>query len=313
MTSKFQLLKNEKKSNGPLLLSAMSYALNCDYIICDRFDNSYNVSQLHIDLDELNKLINGSKLFLNGTRLQEFIEPLVNYFRQRSLQLIFFINNVEPHIKPELLTALLPFSINIYVCNNNISSPKIHHLPIGLRDPEEVHSNHKNFSHKTIIAEKNNSNILKEQLCLLCFTINGYIQERIKCYQELSSKAFVTNLNNKQFTEKNTSIHCGQVPVWIFYNEAHRSKYTLAPVGTGFDTHRFYEALYLDSIPIVKRTRTHFDTLYNAFPCLIVNEWSDISEELLNKEYDKLYKKLTEFNEKYKNWFQDPDVLLSLF
>ena len=309
----FQKLKNEKKNKRPLLLSAMSYALLCDYIICDRFDNSYNRIQLHIDINELNKLVNGSKLFLNGTRLPEFIGSLRNYLHERSLKLTFFINNVEPHIQPELLVALLPFSINIYVCNNIFHHERIHHLPIGLRDPEEVHSNHKHFTHKTIIAEKEKEHKpLKELLCLLCFTINGYIQERIKCYETLSSKPFVTNLNERQY-ERQLSIHCGQVPVDIFYDFVQRSKYTLAPIGTGPDTHRFYEALYLNSIPIVKRTKTHFDTFYNIFPCLLVNEWSDVTEELLNNEYEKLNMELIKFNEIYKNWFLDPEVLLTLF
>ena len=39
----------------------------------------------------------------------------------------------------------------------------------------------------------------------------------------------------------------------------------MSPRGNGEDCHRFYEAIYLDSIPIVKRTNTPFDKLYNAF------------------------------------------------
>ena len=74
------------------------------------------------------------------------------------------------------------------------------------------------------------------------------------------------------------------VPVWIFYDTCHRSKYTLCPVGAGFATHRFYEALYLGSIPIVTRTNTPFDKIYKVFPCLVVNDWSEVTEEMLNNK-----------------------------
>jgi len=47
------------------------------------------------------------------------------------------------------------------------------------------------------------------------------------------------------------------------------------------------EALYLDSIPIVKRNILA-EELYSYFPVLIVDKWEDVSEWLLNKEFEDI-------------------------
>ena len=72
--------------------------------------------------------------------------------------------------------------------------------------------------------------------------------------------------------------------------------FELCPEGNGLDTHRFYEALYLNTIPIVKKNS--LESMYKKFPCIIVNDWKDITEKNL-KEWKKQLAKRVE-NEKYK-------------
>ena len=72
--------------------------------------------------------------------------------------------------------------------------------------------------------------------------------------------------------------------------------FVISPHGNGLDCHRTWEALCLNCIPIVKTSP--LDNLYIDLPVLIVNEWNDISMELLEKtandfkdktfNYDKL-------------------------
>lgn len=57
--------------------------------------------------------------------------------------------------------------------------------------------------------------------------------------------------------------------------------FVLSPAGNGLDCHRTWEALALGAIPIVKTSP--LDSLYEGLPVLIVQEWSDITPELLNK------------------------------
>jgi hypothetical protein len=56
--------------------------------------------------------------------------------------------------------------------------------------------------------------------------------------------------------------------------------FVVSPHGNGYDTHRTWEALILGCIVIVKRSP--LDILYKDLPVLIVNEWTDITKELLD-------------------------------
>ena len=72
--------------------------------------------------------------------------------------------------------------------------------------------------------------------------------------------------------------------------------FELCPEGNGLDTHRFYEALYLNTIPIVKKNS--LESLYRKYPCVIINEWGDITEENCRKWKKELQDRVEK--EKYK-------------
>ena len=62
-------------------------------------------------------------------------------------------------------------------------------------------------------------------------------------------------------------------------------------MGFGIDTHRFYEAVLLGCTPIV--TSPGLDSLYQKYNALIVDSWSDVTEELLlNHEHKAVPKYL---------------------
>jgi hypothetical protein len=57
--------------------------------------------------------------------------------------------------------------------------------------------------------------------------------------------------------------------------------FVLSPHGNGLDCHRTWEALCLGCIPIVKTSP--IDSVFDGLPVLIVKEWSDVTNELLEK------------------------------
>ena len=61
----------------------------------------------------------------------------------------------------------------------------------------------------------------------------------------------------------------------------HQAEYAFvaSPHGNGLDCHRTWEALCLGSIPIVKTSS--IDPVFDGLPVLIVQDWSDITSELL--------------------------------
>ena len=65
--------------------------------------------------------------------------------------------------------------------------------------------------------------------------------------------------------------------------------FVLSPFGNGLDCHRTWETLCLGSIPIVKAQG--FKKMFEDLPVLIVNNWSDITQELLDNTIQDFKKK----------------------
>jgi len=278
-------------------LSSIGYALDCKIAFTNRSpefipqDNIMNkVSLLNEDDD----------IYISPTESWIDYNYLIYVLKQKNIKINFYIMT-EPFVDKNLVDMLLPYSNHMFLMNNIYDHPKIHNMPIGIRDCEKIVPNHKGFSHDFLFNE-GKKDVLKEYLCLLCFTFTN--DDRYICYNTLKDKSFVLNINDNQY-EKQESIHCGKVPVWINYEYTHKSCYVLSPTGAGQATHRFFEAIYLDTIPIVKRTNTPFDKLYNIFPCLLVNEWHEVTEELLMNNKEECIHKIVEFKKKYPNAFTD--------
>ena len=70
--------------------------------------------------------------------------------------------------------------------------------------------------------------------------------------------------------------------------------FVLSPAGGGLDCHRTWEALILGCIPIVKRWNVPLEKVYDDLPVLIVDDWKDITEELLENTLEEFRQK--EFN-----------------
>jgi hypothetical protein len=293
---KYNIIKNMINSNLLFKLSQIGYALYCDLLFTNR------IPEIEQNVFFANYLKNGDKIFISvlENELTINLNDLVKILLNNNIKVYFYLM-YEPIVPIHIINILSPVSLGFFINNNVYENPLIHNMPIGIRDCEKVVPNHKGFSHDFLYKE----GLLhrkKEYLCLLCFSYTH--TERYRCYNTLNGLSFVTNLNNGSY-EKQPSIHCGKVPVWINYEYTHKSYYALNPRGNGEDCHRFYESIYLDCIPIVKRTNTTFDKLYHVFPCLIVEDWKDITEELLIQNKDILMQQIANFKTKYPNTFTD--------
>lgn len=288
-------------------LSSFGFGVYCDYAICNRIDGGEGHAQINQEC--LYNLNDGDKLFINAAYLpniDQVFDAVIQMLRTRNIRLNFYIM-CEPKLPYPYVAAILPHAHHIYLMNNEYDHPQIHHMPIGIRDGEEVRPGHRHFTQKTLLEEGRWVRD-KKYLCLLCFSSGP---SRAECEQPLENQPFVLNLNKEVFPPQ-PSIHCGKVPVWINYEKTHESWYVLSPPGAGIDCHRFYEAIYLDAIPIVKRTGTAFDKLYHAFPCLMVDEWSDVTEQLLENMKEPMMNRLAAFKEKYPKFMTDLESISEL-
>jgi hypothetical protein len=56
-----------------------------------------------------------------------------------------------------------------------------------------------------------------------------------------------------------------------------KSSFVLCPEGTGPDTHRLWETLYMGGVPIVTSSK-YLNLLYSQFPVVVIDSWSDLED-----------------------------------
>lgn len=75
-------------------------------------------------------------------------------------------------------------------------------------------------------------------------------------------------------------IHEQRVTYSVFLYNLAQSKFMICPRGNAIDCHRNWEVLYMRRVPIMKR-HPYLEELYKNYPVLFVNDYSEITENLL--------------------------------
>lgn len=179
-----------------------------------------------------------------------------------------------------------PFLLKWFTQNTteqNIS--KIVQMPIGL----DYHTIASDPNHWWRMHHEGSSPVEQESL------LNG-LRGTMKPFHERTCKIF-TNIHHnldrhgdrgsaigalyqtpKHVLLANVAVYLSRSQTW---NQICQNAFVLSPFGNGYDCHRTWEALCLGAIPIVRAK--HFKNLFADLPVLNVDEWSDITQELLEK------------------------------
>ncbi len=78
-----------------------------------------------------------------------------------------------------------------------------------------------------------------------------------------------------------------------FIKELAKFRFVASPHGLGPDCHRTWEALYVKTIPIIKRS--HICELFDNLPVLIVDNWNEITREFLEVKFNEIMSKSYNF------------------
>ena len=113
----------------------------------------------------------------------------------------------------------------------------------------------------------------RQMLCYVNFN-KGY-KDRSDALEEIPSQLIYKN--EKSILRKD------------FWFEMSNFYFVISPHGNGLDCHRTWEALALGCIPIVKKSWLSVGKLYENLPVLVVENWSDITLELLEKTKERLF------------------------
>lgn len=238
------------------LLCDVFLGFSCDFN-CNPFINQRMTHQIFVDFRFFEEYDNPKRLYCFGHRLNELslhIHKFKNPFILISHNSDYNITNCQS-IKNILKC---PNLIKLYGQNVNYSHEKIKFLPIGMANRMWEHGNPALF--ENIVLKK------KTKKVYMNFKIETNILARELCHKVLRSK-----IHFLPFVEPRCNILTLQ-----------KYEFSICPEGNGLDTHRFWESLYVKTVPILLKS-IFSENIKNktGLPMILLDNWTDLNVEEL--------------------------------
>jgi len=291
----YKLFVNKRTNNvnyKSKYIASRSYYSACDHQILFAISESTDVPQTYPVRD-------GETIYINTTAIPNFVTYYLPHIENKFVLVSGDTDATIPDdYKSEVNTILNnKYLLKWYAQNSKKVTDKLIQLPIGL-DIHTLLISSKWGKLQSIEEQEEsidrikNMNIIKQNKCYsnFHFGMSGrYTYDRQDAVNQISKDLIF-------YEPKPVS----RIESW---ENMVKYKYVVSPLGNGLDCHRTWEAIILGCIPIVKKSE--LDTMYDGLPVLIVNNWSDITQNLLDNfkpEYrniEKIYMKywINKFNE----------------
>ena len=243
----------------------------------------------------------GTTIYVCSTAIRHFFYHKLSHIKYKFILVTGDADECVPTqvLKDAEITDFLnnPNLIHWYSQNCVSEHPKITKIPIGL-----------DYHTRNIVSDSNNVIITpieqENTLITISTSAKSFWERVVKCY----SNFHFVNYETMKFGYMRTDVIRDVPSELVFYEPniidrkeswENQSKYAfvLSPHGNGLDCHRTWEALILGCIPVVRTSP--IDSLYEGLPVLIVNEWTDINDDLLKNTIEEFknktfsYEKLT--------------------
>ena len=229
------------------MICAKEFAKHCDHvIIAHSNDGPFNYN---IDPDV-------NSIYINGAFhcFERFIHLLPAIKLNNKIRLIY--HGADEGFDRLFLESVKDKCTHIYAQNCEINHPMITKIPVGFTNNSPTRLE-----------------IDKDILCYVNFTIHpGNFYEYVT-HQKIRKDCLYF------FKNKDWAFVDSKIPFEEYNKQINRSKFVVCPLGIGIDTYKIYEAAYVGATPIV--ISTGLDDLYKKYGALIVNDWSEVTEELL--------------------------------
>ena len=275
---------------------------NCHYIssrgmarIC-KLHKHHILEELNLSYNEiLDKVNDGDSIYVWSGTLSEFMDQCIPRLTKKITLVSGDCDETIYSFHQYKRIIDCPYIVRWFSQNSLISHEKIVHLPIGLA----YHAYYDAIDKDNPWSKKIETAVDQEHDIQQLLPPTPFWQRKAKCYT-----TFHFYLHRGDRYEAFTSIPQNlidyePIPVDRLVSYKHQMEYAFvaSPFGGGPDCHRTWEALLLGCIPIVKSSG--MDPLFDDLPVLLIEKWSDVTQELLNDTIEKFkgrsfsYEKLT--------------------
>ena len=213
---------------------------------------AFSKQNIHIDCisDTDDLFIAQKRIFVKTDDIQHFYERFQNNLEDK----IIITHNSDHEISRQGFSEYIKkvkrqYSQNCSFTDTDDDTAKLVPIPIGIE-------NRMWFDHDILHRIRKRQDIPKTKGVYFFFSL-GTHPSRQECYNALKD---VIEFNQTRSRED-------------YFVELKRHRYAICPRGNGLDTHRLWECLYLDVIPIMLKTDS---VNIGKLPVMFVDSWDDL-------------------------------------
>jgi hypothetical protein len=166
---------------------------------------------------------------------------------------IFLFTNSDQNMTYDICKPLLEFDRikHIFCQNIQFMHEKASFIPIGLANTQWSHGNPE-------FIKMVNRPINKTSYIFSSFNVSTNTNIREGCLNKIEN----LNIENKHFSDQES-----------YVNSLASHNFSICPEGNGTDTHRFWESLFVETVPIVTRSPLTEQIYASGIPCVLIDSW----------------------------------------
>jgi len=232
------------------------------------------------------KIKNNDIVFVKIEFLREFLLTVNKKFSNTNYSVIS--HNHDTEVNSDLIGDINYSNINLWTQNLNILENKnTFIMPIGIENRRFLKNGRiHNFNQAT------KSNLGKKYLVTSNFNSNTNIKYRYPIEKFFNTISYV---DTSKFTSEE------------YLQKLSNYKFAICPAGNGLDTHRIWESIFVDTIPVTIKNNFSQNLVNNNIPCLILKTWEDFlkfTQKDLNSIYDEYLEKFDfKINVSFDHWW----------
>lgn len=259
-----------------------------------------------VDLPDLEKIEENNTVYICTTALPNLVKQMNNIKNK----FILVTGDADEEVFKQVFVSEEEFKnfiendkiIHWFAQNCTANHPKITRIPIGL-------PYHTKIPASDLWGNQETPNEQEDLLIKIKNKAKLFYERQIKCYKNFSLPP-----SNYQYQKDRTEAF-NDIPEYLIINEvANQNRYTcyknqiecafvLSPFGNGMDCHRTWEALILGCIPIVRSSG--MNSMFDELPVLIIERWSDVTQELLDKTVNEFKDKTFNYEKLHLKYWTD--------
>ena len=155
--------------------------------------------------------------------------------------------------------------------NVNVNSSTVESIPIGLENDRWFVKDRKREKMKDRLSQAKGC----RNWVYMNFNVSTNPKARQPVHDLFKNSRFVT-----------VDMHENGFNFDKYLDNIYHHRFVICPKGNGMDTHRTWESLYMNTIPIEKRNTNN--QFYKNLPICFVDSWDEITEEFLEREYIRI-------------------------